>query len=423
LAQICLKHGTKQALIGWLNERSTQPPLQQAGLQGYGAQLYASTTMRFAQVIESMGMVGIIYHRWIQKRRDFLALQAVASVKAGWYQSLSRLTQTMVGSALLGVSCWLLLHNKLNGGAAMLIIGGILGGRALTPLVQLIAQWRSIVGVRLAWKRVDALLSALPPRPVGLSLPSPKGVLQVEDVYAAGPGSQIPILRGISFSLRPGEALAIIGPSASGKTTLARLLIGIWPAASGKVRLDMVDVFAWNKTELGPHIGYLPQAVELFEGTIAENIARFGDLEPDKLHAATAAVGLDGIISQLPLGLNTPVGSDGSMLSGGMRQRVGIARAIYGNPAFVVLDEPNSSLDEAGDTALANAIATMKSRGTTVVVITHRNTLLSVVDKLLVLQAGRIQAFGPVEQVLAEMPQVGGPNPLIENNQSTGSPA
>ena len=403
-----------QVFIGWMNERSTQPALTQANQHGFGAQQYASTALNNAQVIESMGMLHNIYRLWSVKQREFLRFQAMASVQFGFYQSLSKLMQTFVGSMLLGLSCWLLLHNMLNGGAAMLIAAGVLGGRALTPLVQLVAQWRGIVNVRIAWMRVDSLLSAIPPKPQTMPLPPPKGALRVEDVFVVAPNTQVPILKGLTFSLMPGEVLAVVGPSASGKTTLSRLLVGLWQATGGNVRLDGVDIFNWNKTELGPHIGYLPQTVELFDGTIAENIARFGNVDLEKVRAAAKAVGLEPIVMAFPLGYDSPVGADGAMLSGGMRQRVGLARALYGDPAFVVLDEPNSSLDDSGDAALASAIADLKMRGTTFVVMTHRTSIFNVSDKLLVLQSGRMQAFGTVGQVLASLQSTGVQPPVAQ---------
>jgi ATP-binding cassette subfamily C exporter for protease/lipase len=215
-----------------------------------------------------------------------------------------------------------------------------------------------------------------------------------------------PILRGLQFALQPGELLAVIGPSASGKTTLARLLVGLWPAQGGKVRLDGADVYAWDKAELGPYLGYLPQGVELLEGTVAENIARFGDVNPAQVEAAARAVGLHEFILALPQGYNTPVGRDGAVLSGGQRQRVALARALYGQPALVVLDEPNSSLDEAGDAALMQALLGLKARGATVVVMTHRTSLLAVTDKVLWLAEGGQQAFGPRDQVLEALRKV-----------------
>jgi ATP-binding cassette subfamily C exporter for protease/lipase len=217
---------------------------------------------------------------------------------------------------------------------------------------------------------------------------------------AGAPGSQVAILRGVAFALNPGEVLAVVGPSASGKTTLARLLVGLWPAASGKVRLDGADIYSWDKNHLGPFVGYLPQGVELFDGTIADNIARFGVVDTAQVEAAARAVGLHELIMALPKGYDSQVGRDGAVLSGGQRQRVGLARAIYGRPAFVVLDEPNSSLDEQGDAALAASIANLKASGTTFVVMTHRTSVLGVADKMLVLRDGQQQMFGPRDEVL-----------------------
>ncbi len=390
-----------QVFIGWSNDRRTQPTLMQANRALLTAQQYADSGLRNAQVIEAMGMVRNIHRLWMVKQREFLGLQVLASVRSAGYNALSKLTQNVVGSMLLGLSCWLLLHNQLTGGAGMLIAAGILGGRALSPLVQVVAQWRGVIGFRESWGRVEILLSTIPPKPVSMALPAPRGILNVDNVIAVAPGGSVAILKGISFDLEPGEVLVVAGASAAGKTTLARLLVGLWPASNGKVRLDDVDVFTWNKDELGPHLGYLPQGVELFEGTIAENISRFGVSDLEKVMAAATAVGLHEYILSLPRGYDSPVGEDGVLLSGGMRQRVGLARALYGNPVLVVLDEPNSSLDEAGDAALAKAIVDMKARGTTFVVMTHRTSVFAVADKLLVLHDGRTLAWGPIGEVMA----------------------
>jgi len=277
--------------------------------------------------------------------------------------------------------------------------------------------------VRDSWTRLSEVLSAVPARQPTMSLPAPKGSLAVEQVSAGAPGSQIAILRGVSFALAPGQVLAVVGPSASGKTTLARLLVGIWPAAGGKVRLDGADVFAWDKAELGPHVGYLPQDVELFEGTIAENIARFGTVDMDKVEAAARAVGLHDFISQLPDGYDSPIGDEGAMLSGGQRQRVALARAMYGEPSLVVLDEPNSSLDEHGDAALASAIRALKGKGTTFVIMTHRTSVLAVTDRMLVLRDGAAQAFGPRDEVLAAMAKAGQVQPAQPANKGAASAA
>jgi len=389
-----------QTFVGWLNERSTQPPLLAANRSAIAAQQYVDGSLRNAQVIESMGMLRNIHRRWMEKQRDFLKLQALASDNAGFYQAVSKFLQNTVSSMLLGLGAWLLLRNELNGGAAYMIVGSILGGRVLAPLVQIVAQWQTVVNARDGYNRLESLLAMLPVKPESMSLPAPRGQVVVENVLAGAPGAQAAILMGVGFALNPGDVLAVVGPSASGKTTLARLLVGLWPAMNGKVRLDGADVFTWDKQELGPHLGYLPQNVELFEGTVAENIARFGEVDVGKVEAAARAVGLHEFILELPEGYDSPVGPDGTMLSGGQRQRVALARAIYGGPAFVVLDEPNSSLDEVGDAALAAAIAKLKQEGTTFVVMTHRTSVLSVADKMLVLRDGQTQYFGMRDDVL-----------------------
>jgi ATP-binding cassette, subfamily C, bacterial exporter for protease/lipase len=392
-----------QTLIAWLNQRSTQPPLLAANKSAAAAQQYADGSLRNAQVIESMGMLKDIHKRWMEKQREFLKLQAQASDSGGAFQAASKFLQTTTSSALLGLGAWLVLRNELNGGAAMMIIASVLGGRVLAPLVQIVSQWQAVVNVRESWGRLDMLLANMPVRPNGMALPPPKGGLLVEGLIATAPGSNVQILKGVTFELKPGEVLAVIGPSAGGKTTLARLLAGFWPALGGKVRLDGVDVFTWDKTELGPHVGYLPQGVELFDGTLAENIARFGEVDPLQVEAAARAVGLHETIMALPKGYDSPVGREGAMLSGGQRQRVGLARAIYGGPVFVVLDEPNSSLDDSGDAALASVIGQLKSRGTTFVIMTHRTSVLAVADKMLILHEGQSKAFGPRDDVLAAL--------------------
>ena len=389
-----------QTLIAWLNQRSTQPPLLDANRNAALAQQYADASLRNAQVIESLGMLKDIHRRWMARQREFLGLQAQASQAAGVFQAASKFVQNTTSSMLLGLAAWLVLRESLAGGAALMIVASILGGRVLAPLVQAVAQWQAVVNVREAWARLDQLLSQMPAREPSMNLPRPKGALQVEAVVAGAPGSAAQILKGVSFELPAGEVLAVVGPSASGKTTLARLLVGLWPAVSGTVRLDGADVYTWSKTELGPHVGYLPQGVELFDGTLAENISRFGNIEPDKVEAAARAVGLHDMIMALPQGYDSPVGRDGAILSGGQRQRVGLARAIYGDPVFVVLDEPNSSLDEVGDAALASAILQLKSRGTTFVIMTHRPSILAVADKMLILHEGQNRAFGPKDEVM-----------------------
>jgi ATP-binding cassette subfamily C exporter for protease/lipase len=355
--------------------------------------------------MESMGMLSDIHMRWQKLQLKFVSYQATASMGGGLWKAASNSVQQITGSMLLGLGAWLQMNNMLNGGASMMIIGSIIGGRILAPLAQLVAQWNGVLNARAAWGRLDNLLTIVPPKPQTMKLPAPNGNLSVEGLLAGAPGQRTPILSGIKFNLSPGEVLAVVGPSASGKTTLARLLVGIWPAMSGKVRLDGADVHTWDKSELGPYLGYLPQGVELLDGSLAENIARFGELDMAQVEAAARLVGLHELIMSLPDGYNSSVGRDGTMLSGGQRQRVGLARALYGKPVLVVLDEPNSSLDEVGDLALANAIATLKQMGTTFVVITHRTSVMGVVDKILIMRDGTQQVFGPRDDVLAALKQ------------------
>ena len=408
-----------QVAITWMNERASRKPLMEANRAAMNAQQFADASLRNAHVMESMGMLDAVHGQWQKRQKEFLGLQAQASEGAGFWSAMSKLLQLVMTSLLLGLGAWLLLTNSLNGGASMMIVGSVLGGRVLAPLSQLVAQWNAVVNVRSAWERLEGLLAQVPPKPEAMSLPAPKGYLSVEGLMAGAPGQQVPIVRGVQFGLAKGEVLAVVGPSASGKTTLARLLVGLWPAMSGKVRLDGADVFTWDKSELGPYLGYLPQGVELLEGSLAENIARFGEVDMAQVEAAARLVGLHELIMSMPQGYNSPIGRDGAMLSGGQRQRVGLARALYGKPVFVVLDEPNSSLDEAGDLALANAIAALKQLGTTFVVMTHRTSVLGVADKMLIMRDGAQQAFGPRDEVLAALQKAQQPASVAAPEKNT----
>ena len=417
-----------QVGVAWMTEKATRKPLMEANRSAGAAQQMAEMSLRNAHVMESMGMLDAVHARWQKRQREFLAHQAQASEGAGLWTAMSKLVQQIMGSLLLGLGAWLMLGNALNGGPAMMIIGSVLGGRVLAPLAQLVSQWSAVVNVRAGWDRLEGLLAQVPPKTRNMALPVPKGFLSVEGLMAGAPGHPAAIVRGVQFALNPGEVLAVVGPSASGKTTLARLLVGLWPAMSGKVRLDGADIHMWDKSELGPYLGYLPQGVELLEGSLAENIARFGDVDMAQVEAAARLVGLHELIMAMPQGYNSPIGRDGAILSGGQRQRVGLARALYGKPVFVVLDEPNSSLDEAGDAALANAIASLKQLGTTFVVMTHRTSVLGVADKMLLMRDGAQQAFGPRDEVLAALqkarqPQVQAPAAQVEEAASAASPA
>ncbi len=410
-----------QTGVAWMLQRSSREPLLEAQRRSQMAQTYAETSLRNAQVMESMGMVEAVRKHW-QKRQDtFLAYQAKASEAAGGLNALSKLLQQLMGSVLMGLGAWFTLSGTLNGGSSMMIISSVLVGRMLSPMIQIVQQWGAIVSVWGSWQRLDELLVEVPARPQNMSLPAPKGHLTVEGLTAYPPGQNYAVLTGLRFDLPPGQVLAVVGPSASGKTSLAKLLMGIWHPVAGKVRLDGVDVHVWDKNELGPYLGYLPQGVELLEGTLAENIARFGQVDMGLVEAAARRVGLHDFIMELPEGYTTPVGRDGGLLSGGQRQRVALARAMYGDPVFVVLDEPNSSLDEAGDAALNQAIASLKAQGTSMVVITHRTSVLAVSDRMLVLRDGAQQLFGSTAEVIQKLR--GGPAAQVSGQAAAAVPA
>lgn len=391
--------------LAWLTEVSTRKPLTEANQAALASGSFANNSLRNAEVIEAMGMLPALRQRWFSNHLRILDLQTLASDRAAYINGLTRFVRITLQSLILGGGAWLAIQGEITPG--MMIACSILSGRALAPVEQVIATWKQLLSSRAAWKRLSALLQEFPARPPAMSLPRPSGRLSVEGAFACAPGSSLPILRGVTFNLAPGEALGVIGPSASGKSTLARLLAGIWPVQAGKVRLDGADVFQWNKEELGPWLGYLPQDVELFEGSIAENIARFGPLDGDAVIQAARQAGVHDMILRLPQGYDTQLSTDGGSLSGGQKQRVALARALYGDPALIVLDEPNSSLDDVGEMALIHALSDLKRHGKTLVLISHRPTVLNIVDKLLVLGEGTVHMFGSRDEVLAALRQAG----------------
>jgi len=389
--------------LAWLNEMVTRKPLAEAMTHAMAAGQYANNNLRNAEVIEAMGMLGNIRQRWHERQQKFLALQALASDRSGVVMAVSKFMRITLQSLVLGLGAWLVLDNLVTAGA--MIAGSILMGRALAPVDQVISTWKQWIAARAAYHRLNEMLKAYPLQPDRLSLPAPKGDLLVENVTAAPPGTQRVVLKNLAFRINHGDVVGVMGASAAGKSSLARLLVGVWRPQVGHVRLDGADVSSWDKAELGPNIGYLPQDVELFDGSIAENIARFGELDSDKIMAAAQMAGVHEMILHLPQGYDTPIGVDGSGLSGGQKQRIGLARAVYGNPALVVLDEPNSNLDELGDAALVQAIKALKARGRTVVVVGHRPSTFDVMDKILVLREGALAAYGPRDDVLAALRQ------------------
>jgi ATP-binding cassette subfamily C exporter for protease/lipase len=391
------------AILAVVNERVSKPLLDSAQKIGSQSNNMAANNLRNAEVIEAMGMLPQIRRRWTELHTRYLREQTVASDRAAMMASATKVVRMAMQSLVLGYGALLTIDGKMTAG--MMIAASILTGRALAPMELLIGNWKQLITGRAAYQRLTELLTAFPPRRTGMKLPAPRGDLAFEGVMATAPGSRVAILSGVSFAIAAGEMVAVIGPSASGKSTLSRLIVGVWPAVQGSVRLDGADVYSWSKDELGPYVGYLPQDIELFDGTVAENIARFGELDPQKVVAAAQMAGMHDLILQMPKGYDTPLGSGGSSLSGGQRQRVGLARALYGNPSLIVLDEPNSNLDEAGEVALAETLRNVKAQGKTIVLVTHRMSTLSVCDKILLLVEGQVKAFGPRDQVLAALSQ------------------
>ena len=392
-----------QTAIAGLNKRASGPPLSKANEANARAQNFVQAALRNGEVVQAMGMAEGLRRHWLTAQEDMLGNQAQASDRGGLYSTLAKYVQIVSGSLTLGIGSWLILSGEFSGSAGVMLMASIITGRALAPLVQVISGWRNVANARAALERLEALLAQIPAHSPGLALPPPKGSLQAEQACAVAPGSNLPILNNLSFDIPPGKTLAIVGPSASGKSSLAHLLVGVWPCSSGKVRLDGVDVFTWNKEELGPYIGYLPQDVALFDGTLAENIARFGEVDLARVEEAARRVGLHEVIHTMPQAYDTEVGTEGVVLSGGMRQRVGLARALYGNPRFVVLDEPNANLDAAGETALVAALSQLRADGVTVALITHRTSLLDAADLMLALFDGEAKLYGPRNEVLAAL--------------------
>ena len=386
-----------------VNEFATQKPLSAANSVAVKANAQAASNLRNAEVIESMGMLERIRDRWLTLHHEMLGHQTLASERAAVISTTSKILRLVLQSLVLGLGAWLVIQNQMTAG--MMIAGSILMGRALAPVDMLIGSWKGFVATRTAHERIRGLLVAFPERPKSLSLPPPEGHLTLEGVYGGPPGVPKPVVSNVTIDLPKGHVLGMVGPSGSGKSTVARMMVGVWPALAGKVRLDGADVHGWNKDELGPSIGYLPQDIELFDGTVAENIARFGDIDPERIVEAARLAGVHEMILRLPNGYDTPIGAGGMTLSGGQRQRVALARAVYNTPALVVLDEPNSNLDDAGERALIDTVRILRERGTTVVVVSHRTSILAVVDRMLVMKDGLVQLNGPRDEVLNALRQ------------------
>lgn len=410
-------------LLAYINERLSQKPLAEASNVAITSNALASSNLRNTEVIEAMGMLPNLMARWYKQHSRFLALQAQASEKSGTVTAISKTFSIMMQSFMYGLGALLVLEDSISPG--MMIAGPILFGRAVAPVQLMINIWRQFGSTRRAYERLSRLLEENPARKAGMTLPRPAGKISVENIMAGPPGSKVAVIKGLSFVIEPGEVLGIIGPSGSGKSTLARLLVGVWPAVAGKIRLDGADIYQWNKDELGPHIGYLPQDIELFAGTISENIARFGEIDAEKVVMAARQSSVHEMILAMPQGYDTVLGDGGMGLSGGQKQRIGLARALYGDPSLIVLDEPNSNLDDIGEHALLKTIIDLRKRGKTIIVITHRTRILAATTRLLLLHNGVMKLFGTTEEVMSNLAQQQQARPSTQDKplQKTELPA
>ncbi|MDY8108847.1 type I secretion system permease/ATPase [Fulvimarina sp. 2208YS6-2-32] len=395
------------------NELMTRRYLKEASTASIGANQYVSTSLRNVEVVHALGMMNAIGGRWNTMHDNVIGLQAKASDRAGMLISTSKFLRMVLQIAILGVGAYLVLEAEITPGA--MIASSILMGRALQPVEGAVAQWKGFVAARSAYSRLQDMFNSVPAQEDRMALPTPVGQISIEQLIVAPPGSRIATLKSVNMQIQPGEVVGVIGPSGSGKSTFARALTGVWAPMAGHVRIDGADIDNWDPEKLGPHMGYLPQDVELFSGTIAENIGRFSQIDAEAVVAAAKTAGVHDMILQMSDGYNTPIGEAGRSLSGGQRQRIGLARALYGNPKIIVLDEPNSSLDSQGEAALANAIRAAKANGCTVVVISHRTALLNTVDKLAVFTNGTLTMYGPTKAVLERLNGTGGDTAAPQN--------
>jgi PrtD family type I secretion system ABC transporter len=387
--------------LALLNEVITKRPLGRANVAAAKTHQRAEAALRNAEVIRAMGMTEGVMRLWRHDNAGAQEAQHAAGVRGGTILAVSKFIRLLVQTVIVGIGAWLVIHQEASAGA--MFASAFLLGRALAPAENAIATWKSLVGARLARRRLEDLVAALPDQPPGMTLPRPMGELAVERVTFVPPGADEPTLRGVSFELQPGEVLGIVGPSAAGKSTLARLIAGTWTPTAGKVRLDGAEISVWHDSGGSHHIGYLPQDIELFSGSVRDNIARLGEAGPAAVIEAAKLVGLHELIMRLPKGYNSEIGEAGLRISGGQRQRIALARAIFGRPSLVVLDEPNASLDHEGEEALHRAIAQLKQLGTTVVMIAHRPSVLALADKLLVIRNGMVDAYGSRAEVIAKL--------------------
>ncbi|GHA32539.1 peptidase [Devosia pacifica] len=393
-------------VLAVLNEVTTRKTLGQANSHSQAAQHFANTTLQNVEVIRALGMEQHLRSRWATMHRRMLEMQAIASDRAGVLLSMSKFVRMGLQVAILGTGAYLALEGQISPG--MMIAASIMMGRALAPVDQVVGQWKQVIGARQAYARLKQMFATVPGEEQHTQLPRPEGRVSAEQLVIAAPGSRTPIVQGVSFEIAAGETLALVGPSGAGKSSLVRALVGVWHPLAGTVRIDGSEMDHWNRDELGQYLGYLPQNVELFAGTIAENIARFREATSDQVILAAQKAGCHELIQSLPDGYETQIGVGGQQLSGGQRQRVGLARALFDDPALVVLDEPNANLDMEGEDALVQALKALKENGRTVVFVSHKMGLLALSDKTLIMADGRMRAFGPTREVLQPKAAPGG---------------
>ncbi|CAO4134807.1 type I secretion system permease/ATPase [Methylorubrum extorquens] len=390
-----------------LTDLTTRRPLDVASQAAREAGEQARATMRGGEVLRAMGMLGALRSRWRRRHDEAIRLQARASDRASLIIAATKFTRMFLQTMVLGVGAYLAIHGEISAGS--MIAASIIMGRTLAPIEAVVGHWKSFTAARRSYARLADIVGRIGLEPQRVMLPRPRGLIETENLVVAAPGSPTAILHDVSVRLEPGSVVGIIGPSAAGKSTLVRAITGVWPITSGAVRIDGADLRHWDPQALGRHLGYLPQDVELFDGTVAQNIARFDTQDDAAIVAVAQRAGCHDLIQALPDGYNTRIGSAGHGLSGGQRQRIALARAMYGDPSLVVLDEPNASLDQAGEAALMRAVADLRERGTTVVIVTHKVGLLAGADQILMLEGGTLRASGPADQILT---QVSGPRPV-----------
>lgn len=397
LGVVCLIGSVSLLGLAMLNQQMVAAPLSESASSGEASYGLTEAVMRNAEVVQAMGMLPAMMSDWRRLRLTMMHRQALASMRNANIGGLVKFFRYALQIAIFSVGAWLTVTQQLSPGS--LFAASLLTTRALTPIDQTVAVWRQLIGGQAALERVQQAF-ATPPRPSSMPLPNPVGHLSVEGLSYTAPGGRNPILTNVSFVLEPGESVGVVGASAAGKSTLARLIVGAIKPSSGVVRLDSGDVYSWNREAFGRAVGYLPQDIELFDGTIRDNIARFRQCEPEQIVVAARMAGAHELILRMPQGYETVIGGEGATLSGGQRQRIGLARAVFGDPRLIVLDEPNSSLDGEGEAALAQLLARLKTRGASVIMIAHRPSALAGLDKVMVLMNGGLAAMGPVGQIL-----------------------